>query len=257
MSVIKFASRVREKSRTSGSHTCVYAGSLAEMEALYEENPPGSYHDNGKIESTRIYQESPKIWCCEIRCSTASDGSADNGRPETTYGKKSAQLTGTMLSVDLATCPAYRMCWNHYLVGAPGVDNVPGWWENTKESHLNGENSQNYAWIKSLSEMPQDEKGRWHVLKEPLKPGIQQRDIATYTITINARFNSAKKAGKMVGNTLNKIGTPEETFDISGGDWKCDNVNVFYDGSAWIATQSWTRRGDTQGWDRDIYKEKS
>lgn len=255
MSIIKFASRVREKSRNSMSFSCVYSGPHAEMEELYESLTPGSFHDGGRIESTRIYQESPRIWCCEIRCSSAADGSADNGRPDTVYGKKSARLHGTMLSVDIATCPGYCMCWDHYLAGAPGVTGTPNWWSSTKKSQLNDSNSQKYAWIKNLSEMPQDERGRWHVLEDPLKPGIHQRDVATYTITINARFRSASAAGRMVAGTLNKIGAPEETFNISGGNWKCDDADVSYDGSAWIATLSWTRSGDAKGWDKDMYKD--
>ena len=64
----------------------------------------------------------------------------------------------------------------------------------------------------------------------------------------------ASAAGKMVANTLNKIGKPDNDFNIKGGDWKCDDASVSYTGSYWLATLTWTLSGNDEGWDKDLYK---
>lgn len=253
--MVKMGSRIREKNRSGNSFACVYSGSREEMLALYEELFPQEYHEEGKVESIRFYQESPGIWCCEVRCSSntgSSGGTSGSDAPNTVFGKASAQLRGSMLSLDIACHPAYKMRWNHYLVGAPGTSK-PDWWENATKSHLTGKDAQNYGWIRSLSEVPQDSRGRWQVLADPTKAGVQSYDVATYSIIITTKFSSASAAGKRVANELNHIGAPAETFGISGGNWKCDDAAVHYDGSAWYATCTWTRSGGDEGWDSELY----
>ena len=69
-----------------------------------------------------------------------------------------------------------------------------------------------------------------------------------------AKFRSAKQAGQMVANALNRIGSPNNNFGISGGNWKCDDATVSWDGKRWLATLTWTRSGDESGWDTDLYE---
>ena len=159
-----------------------------------------------------------------------------------------------MLSMPLETREGYRACWNYYLAAAPGVSNVPSWWETKTDTVLDFKDAQSYVWIKTPGELPTDQKGRWRILKNPMKPGIETYDLATYSVTESARFRSSSAAGKMVANTLNKIGKPSNDFNIKGGDWKCDDASVSYTGSYWLATLTWTLSGNDEGWDQDLYK---
>ena len=92
-------------------------------------------------------------------------------------------------------------------------------------------------------------------MKEPKKPGRNTYDLATYSVTETAKFTSPEAAGRMVANKLNRIGKPDEDFGITGGDWKCDDATVSYHDRAWFATLTWTRSGDADGWDKEIYKQ--
>lgn len=252
---IKLASRVAEKTSTGITTTIVWTGTKDDMVSKSYEQTVGSVTGDGKLRSCRVYQESPLIWCCERKYSTDADGETKEG-PETTYGKKSAQLKGSMLSMQLECHKNYLTCWNHYLMAAPGTDTVPAWWKTATDAVLSNADSQKYAWVKTLGETPVDKNGRWHCLKDPLKPGTDSYDLAVYSVTETARFRSARAAGRMVANTLNKIDEPNETFGIKGGNWKCDDASVFYDGEDWFATLTWTLSGNSKGWDDELYSDK-
>ena len=235
--------------------TVCWTGGQEEIESFCQEAKPGDMSDNGNLTSCRVYQESPKIWVCERKYLQDTSGESLE-RPHTVYGKKSAQLHGSMLSMPLESHKNYRTNWNHYLAAAKGIDSVPDWWETAKDSVLTHADSQKYAWIKSLGEVPVDKNGRWHTIKDPQKPGLNSYDVAVYSITETAKFRTARKAGGMISNVLNKIGTPAETFGHRPGNWKCDNATVSYSGRAWFATLTWTLSGDENGWDPDLYGTK-
>lgn len=133
------------------------------------------------------------------------------------------------------------------------MNSVPAWWASARDTVLSHSDSQSYAWIKTPGELPNDQKGRWHILRGPVKPGYESYDIATYSVTETARFRSAATAGKMVANKLNKIGSPENDFGISDGNWKCDDATVSFNGSDWLATLTWTLSGNSLGWDKELY----
>ena len=114
--------------------------------------------------------------------------------------------------------------------------------------------SKSYRWIKTPGECPQDEEGSWHIIRSPKYPGVDSYDVATYSITESARFAHSNSAGKMVANNLNRIGAPDVTFGIKGGNWKCDDASVTWSGKYWIATLTWTRSGDSRGWNRELYQ---
>ncbi len=252
--IIKFASRVVEKTATGITTTIVWTGTKEEMVAKSTDQAVGSATGDGMLKSARVYQESPLIWCCERKYIADENGEAKE--MDTVYGKKSAQLKGSMLSLPLECHKNYLTRWNHYLVAAPGTDAVPSWWETATDAVLSNADSQKYAWIKSLGETPVDKNGRWHCLKDPKKPGTDSYDMAVYSVTETARFRTARAAGKMVANTLNRIDEPNEAFGISGGDWKCDDASVSYDGEDWFATLTWTLSGNSKGWDKELYSEK-
>ena len=93
------------------------------------------------------------------------------------------------------------------------------------------------------------------VIEEPTMPGVTHRDVSTYQITETIKCRTDKEAGRIVANKLNKIIDPEyTTFDITGGDWKCESVTVSWRNKAWYATITYTRSGDDKGWNKKLYK---
>ena len=251
---VKLGSRSKERSDNGVISSVTMTGPKDDIEALYNSLVPGMFTENGKVAAVRMFQESPQIWACEIRYGSDSDGN-DNDEPNTVYGKKSAQLNGSMLSLPLEAHPDYLVCWNHYLVASPGTNAVPAWWKSAKDAVIAGADNKKYMWVKDLSAAPQESSGIWHAVKAPVKAGTETFDVAVYSITETVKCRSCNAAGALVANQLNKIGKPTYTLGIVGGDWKCDNANVFWGGKAWFATLTWTRSGNNKGWDKDIYKE--
>lgn len=72
-------------------------------------------------------------------------------------------------------------------------------------------------------------------------------------MTESAKYRSASAAGQAISKNINKIVSPDNTFGLSGGNWKYDEASVQYDGKNWIATTTYTKSGDNNGWDSDLY----
>ena len=253
MSIIKYQSRVRERTGDGTTVSLVYQGSHEEMHAMQAAHSINESSEDGRLKSIRIYQESPQIWNCELRYESDANGDYMNA-PDTSYGKKSAQLKGSMLSMPLETHADYHTNWNYYLAAAPGVTAVPSWWAAATDTTVGDPDAQKYRWIKNPSECPADKKGMWRTIKDPVMPGVDSYEVATYSITESARFRTAKAAGSMVAGSLNRIGAPAETFGITDGNWKCDDASVSWSGKYWLATLTWTRSGNARGWDSKLYK---
>lgn len=251
MAKIKSQSRVREATGDGISTTIVWFGTREEMQDLADSHPIGEFAAEGRLRSCRVLQEGGDVWNCELRYESDSAGESTDA-PSAEYGKKSAQLKGSMLSLPLETAKNYRTKWNHYLVAVAGTDTIPGWYESATTAVLSSAVAEKYRWVKSLGEMP----AKWHSLKEPTKPGVEQREVSTYTVTETARFRSAKAAGRMVAKTLNQIGKPVEDFGNDVGNWKCDDATVAWNGKYWLATLTWTLSGDAKGWDRELLEGK-
>ena len=253
---VKFNSRQTERNENEIVTTVCWTGSQDEILEFSQAERPGTSTANGDLKSSRVYQEGPTIWVCEKKYVTDLDGEPRD-RPNSEYGKKSAQLSGSMLSLPIEGLAKYRKKWNYYLMAAPGVTAVPSWWDTAtaQTTELTGNDAQKYAWVKSLSEAPVDKNGRWHALKNPTKLGQESYELPTYSITETAKFRSARSAGRMVAGKLNQIGKPDEDFGMtpSGYNWKCDNATVSWNGKYWLATLTWTRSGNNKGWDRDLY----
>lgn len=250
MATVKYQGRVREGTTDGAMLSVTYFGTHEEMLELQNAHPVGEYTSDGRLKSSRVYQGNGPVWHCDFRYE--SDGLGDySNAPDTAYGKKSAQLKGSMLSMPLETNKNYRANWNYYLAAAPGVSAVPPWWETATDCIVS--DREKYIWIKTPGEVPADKKGRWGLLKEPTIPGVDNYDVAVYTVTESARFKSADAAGKMVANVLNKIGSPENDFGIKDGNWKCDDASVSWSGKYWLATLTWTKSGDDKGWNEKLY----
>jgi len=250
---VKYNSRQVERTDSGIVTTLAWIGPRSEIETFGASERPGAAGNDGVLESVRIYQDSGHLWVCERRYRTDQNGEMHN-KPNVNFGQKSASLHGSMLSMPLETNPEYRTCWNYFLAAAPGITAVPEWWETAKDTIIIDGRGK-YAWIKSPGEVPISNNVRWEVLREPKKPGRNSYDLATYSVTETAKFTSPEAAGRMVANKLNRIGKPDEDFGITGGDWKCDDATVSYHDRAWFATLTWTRSGDANGWDKEIYKQ--
>ena len=249
---IKFLSRQVEKGSGGTETSVAWNGTNEELTELLLSEEIGSLGTYGTLKAARLFQESANIWCCEKKYLADASGSAPE-KPFTSYGKKSATLKGSMLSMPLESHPSYKACWNYFLAAAPGVNSIPAWWRSAEDTTLSSDLSQKYCWVKSPSEAPSDSYGRWSILKRPLKPGVETYDIATYSVTETARYGNPKAAGMAAAGKLNSIGFPRETFGLSHGNWKCDDASVFYDGENWFSTVTWTLSGNHDGWDKDLY----
>ncbi len=253
MSSIKFQSRVREVTKEGDQVSLVYVGTYDEMQEILRGSVINSIDDEGRLKSVRIFQESPRLWCCEKHFA-CREGSEYADAPSEEYGIKSASLDGGMLSLPLARHPAYRMCWDHQLIAAPGVSAVPTWWATATTDAIASESDRlNYRWQKPGDTPIRTAVGSWRILKTPTKPGTESFDWATYAITERARFRSDRAAGRMIAGKLNQIGQPVTTFGITGGSWKCGDASVGWNGRCWVATLSWTRSSEDAGWDADLY----
>ena len=251
---VKFNSRQTERNENEIVTTVCWTGSRNEILEFSQTERPGTSTADGDLKSSRVYQESPNIWVCEKKYVTDLDGEPRD-KPNTEYGRKSAQLYGSMLSIPIERHPKYRRKWTHFLMAKPGVTAVPAWWDTAtaETAEMTESETQKYAWAKSLAEAPVDSSGRWKKLKSPLKPGQESYEISTYSITETAKFRSSRSAGRMVAGKLNQIGRPDEDFGMtpSGYNWKCNNATVVWNGKYWLATLTWTRSENNKGWDPD------
>lgn len=252
---IKYQSIQGERSESGRSDTVTYYGTREEMTALMEEQQISPASSGRKVVSAAVSQSDGDLWQCEIRYQNTL-GNLNVSAPDDSYGKKSAQLSCGMLSMPLESHPDYRANWNYYLGARDDVLQIPAWWKDAKNLLLEGDDAEKFKWIKSVGELPpgKDADGRtWRIMAEPQKPGMESYDVATYQVTESAKFPSPARAGKMICGKLNRISSPDQTFGITGGNWKCDSASVSWNGKYWIATLSYTRSGNAEGWDGDLY----
>ena len=257
---VKFQSREVERSEAATVYAITYFGSKSEMDALAAEHyigeSGGTEYGNARISAINVRQASPDNWECEFRYEANADGVFVQA-PERGYGVKLTTLHGAVLSRPLECHPDYLAKWNHYLFAAPGVTPDSGdwlWHDTATDALIDAEDVRKFAWGKSLSDCPTNPDGtRWTAVAEPTKKGIDSYDIATYTITETIRCASRSTAGSQIAGKLNKIGSPGTTLGITGGNWKCDDAEVSWNGRCWIARLTWTRSGDDDGWDTDLY----
>ena len=270
--------RVFERSEAGSTRTESRQGTLAELTEYLDTLSIGTGAGGMQVRRARLSQVGGPVWRCEVEWSNANDGTFGGAAgPSDAYGVKSAQLSCGMLSIPVEKRENYRTHWNYFLAGCDTVAaekqtvdgkdvvrysaaetaSIPEWWEDRTNTVLSLEEALQYRWVKSPSELPigVTKDGRvWRILKDPTKPGTDNYDVSTYQITISTGFKSAMQAGKFVCNRLNRIGRPEEIFSISQGNWKVDAANISWDGKRWKATLTYTRSGNAQGWDPELYE---
>lgn len=254
MSFVKHQSRIREKQKSSSRTSVIYMGTLDEMLNLQELNEPGTVNEEiGKVSSSRVYQTAASLWECEL-VSELVQGDAVTG-PDTSYGAKSAQLRGTLLSLPLESHPKYLTNWNHYLFCAPeSKKTVPSWWSTAKGTIITGKDAESYAWGKQLGDAPVTNNKPWSVICDLQMPGVESRDVSTYSVTISSRYSTFSAAASAVANKLNTVTTDIGIrTGISGGNWKCDDASIQWHEKYWLVTWTYTRSGDRAGWNSTLY----
>ena len=251
----KFQGTEKSRDRENQVYKQTYYGTEAEVNTKINELTIGTeYSGKGFLQSWRKTQSNaPSIYELEIQYSTSYNIEFANAKDSSTVtGRKSAQMTARNIQMPLQAHPLYLTNWNYYLIGKDA--STPSWWSTAKNTILSAENSKKYAWISSLAELPlePDSNGKkWVVLQEPTKKGVQYWDKACFVVTISEKFSSASKAGSSVKKTINTITSPEQDFNISGGNWKHDESQIAYDGNKWIVTSVYTH--SPEGWDTDLY----
>ncbi len=244
---LKYKGTIQESTEQGINTQVTYTGTESECKSAIKSAEYGIKNtEYGYLKSVQIQQEDGDIWAIQYKYSTATNSSANPPVTDTSYGEKSATLSGGMLQLPLEKHPNYLTCWNHYLFGHAGSPMFPAWYNTAKNTKSD---DPAFVWGKALSERPDG----MVVLADPVKPGVNGYDIATYQVTETAKFRSSGKAGEFVANKLNKISAPDTTFGITGGNWKCDNATVSWRNKAWYATLTYTRSGDSEGWDPDLY----
>ena len=209
----------------------------------------------GYLNSWRKSQLQGIFYQLQIDYAITYDDKTDN-LSDTEVGKKSATLSVRNIQLPLEHHANYQVRWNHYLYAKSG-NALPSWWETlTDLDSMTTSMEENYKWAKYPTDVPKvDADGnKWVRLKKPTMPGVQVYDWAVYVVTISAKYRSATAAGNAVQKAINKITQPQEDFSISGGDWKMDDCSVSYNGSVWIATMTYTKSGDSKGWDKRLYQ---
>ena len=255
---IKHQGRSTERTEASTVFSLTHQGSKAEMDTLAAAHSIGESGgaDLGYavLRSVGVHQGEGKLWECELRYETT--GGQSITPPDRAFGVRLTTLHGAVLSRPLEAHPDYLAKWNHYLFASPTVDSdEPPLWAASATDILSitAANADKYAWGRNPGDCPTDARGRWRPVMKPTKPGIDSYDIATYTITETVRCGTHADAGAFVVGKLNKIGAPNSTLGITGGNWKCDDAEVSWAGKYWVARLTWTRSGDDDGWDSDLY----
>ena len=249
---VKHQSYKMEKTESGAKWTVSFWGTKSELLAIVGQLQAGqtrTFPDGvtAELDSLAIEQEAADAWKLTASYSSPAAGSVQ--KPESQLGVKPCTLPAGRLSMPIECCETYLPNWNRFLLASESGGSIPAWWESATDTIIPYAADQlKYKWSKG-GEPPRG----WFVLKAPQKPGVQTFDVATYQITETLRAASLADGYAQVANKLNKIGAPTYAGGISGGNWKCDSASVAWSGTAWLVRLTWTRSGDENGWDEDIY----
>lgn len=255
-------SRVINKTDTGRSYRISYAGSETDIDNYIKTLKIGTYYSEfqGYLSNIQKSQLAANQWKLDLEYRVDyPSGSKPEEEPEQEQEepvwnqKKTATLSVRNLQLPLERLDNYLTCWNHYLIGRNNSP-LPSWAETTNQILISANDSKNYKWVKSISEIPDPtETESWKVILKPKKGGVQYYDFAVFVVTQSARFKNADDAGRAVKRSINTITSPENDFGLTGGNWKHDESSISWDGEYWLATNVYTLSGDIKGWDRDIY----
>lgn len=258
---LKYQGKEYSKNRQQIVYKQTFVGTQSEIDTKAATCIIGALHSGkGYLQSFRKSQGNGIFWELEVEYKTTQNVDSSNDDGNTIVGKKSATLSVRNIQMPLQHLPNYKTNWNYYLAcrasNSSSLPYAPDWWYTASNSYISIADRPKYNWVKSPSELPleKDSEGKyWFILKQPKKPGVQYYDLSCFVVNISAKYGSATAAGNAISKNINKISTPEQTFGLTGGNWKMDQASIQYDGKYWIANMTYTKSGDSLGWDTDIY----
>ncbi|GEM_PF-7033661 len=244
----KYQSEAYEETRDSYRSSVVYQGSREEIEEFRNGIEIGSANsENGILRSVK-YTPGP-ICELELVYERSCDGGGVEGPPEV-FGKKSASVNASLISLPLESAKNYRACWNHYLLGKiKEKAALPSWHKTRSDTVLSAEEAAKYQWAKELTAAD-----GWMPLAKPTKPGVETIDKAVYTLTESIKCRNLTQGMKLLSGKLNKITESVAGGLSADGNWKCDSGDLSWNGKYWVARLSYTMSGDKKGWDKDLYE---
>lgn len=280
---IKYASKSTDRAEKNLTASVTYQGYESELKAFASTLKIGGSVAglDYPIAAIRCRQGEGPFWDCEITGEVQFDDDGNQSNPNSSTGPNSQRLTCSMLSLPVEHHPNYLANWNHYLIGIGTYSSkVPvNIWFKYKHPWIDPtiENGLFFRWIKDLSQMPTTKDtiidpvtgksvtGLWGVCHTgdvwcvPTK-AADTYDWTVYTITETGKHSSKNQAGWVASEAINSIVTKPSLGDFGltaklGGNWKVDNVEVYYDGKHWVASRTYTKSGDAQGWDQELYGE--
>lgn len=277
---IKYQSRTVQRDGNTTNTELTFYGSMADLLALegnaFRDPLFGyAYEVEGSVKSTRLTQADGDIWELTVSFTTdAVDVTLMDSPDSYEFGKFSASMSSTTMSMPLETHRRYRTQWNHFLCAAtttagPYTGTLPDWYftaTGLTDNMRMGSGDVYFKWVRDVAELQttEDINGTlyyWFVIRDPYiqdSNGVKHKTVDSYdevyyTVTESAKFRTAEEAGKYAENTLNKIGAPSNQFNLTWGNWKCDSVSIQWTGKEWKMQLTWTHSGDYLGWNDTLY----
>lgn len=258
---IQYQSNEETRGQDRQTTSITYYGPEQELKAFAASLKIGSTLTgiSGAISSIRVAQDEGDIWICEVGAEINYDDDGNPSDPTTATGPNSQRLSGSRLGLALEDHPKYHASWNHKLIAnikTVPVPAVPRWYLNATDTTIPDSDKEKYRWVGPKEEYPSD----WYTICniDPRFKGVTGFDWSTYTITEAGKHSSKNKAGWVTAEALNSIVAEPELGDFGltaklGGDWKVDDIDVYYDGKYWIANRTYTMSGDANGWNKVLY----
>lgn len=258
---IQYQSNEETRGQDRQTTSITYYGPEQELKAFAASLKIGSTLTgiSGAISSIRVAQDVGDIWICEVGAEINYDDDGNPSDPTTATGPNSQRLSGSRLGLALEDHPKYHASWNHKLIAninTVPVPVVPSWYLNATDTTIPDSDKEKYRWVGPKEEYPSD----WYTICniDPRFKGVTGFDWSTYTITETGKHSNKNKAGWVTAEALNSIVAEPELGDFGltaklGGDWKVDDVDVYYDGKYWIANRVYAMSGDANGWNKVLY----
>ncbi|MPN34741.1 hypothetical protein SDC9_182235 [bioreactor metagenome] len=133
---------------------------------------------------------------------------------------------------------------------------TPDWYLGSKTTDIPKDAQKNYQWILPGDPIPEGFMILFDV--DSRFKGQDSFDWSMYTITETGKHSNKSKAGWISAKALNSVVASPDLGDFGltaklGGNWKVDDVSVYYDGRHWLADRSYTKSGDSRGWNLAVY----
>lgn len=249
--------QAERKSRTDKSkiYEETLIGPKSEVQTYYNSLVPKTLTSGkGYLDQYTMQQEGGDLW--SVTASYSYEYSESGDQEDEGTGPQVASLSSSMLSLPLEANPNYRTKWNHYLLGKDEyAQTLPADYDDaTDEIPI----SENYRWVKSLSEVPTEpdsEGALWGIAAQPTKPGVEVWQKPVWQVRETSRYTSKTKAQWVTTQTVGSIvAAPlSGNFGITTGNWLVEAGSVAFDGKKWLSDLTYTHSGDAEGWDEDLY----